>query len=102
MFLLSIEVLAWPRNLAIIDLFETVEYCPCCGSGQLLEDYRANQRLVTIVVQAKLVGSEAVDDLCEGGVVSLEVGHSLSPHLFMSQVCLYQFLSQYGLLPSFE
>jgi len=73
MFLLCIEVLAGPRNLAIIDLFETVEYCLCCGAGQLLEDYRADQRLVVIVVQVKLVRSEAVDDLCEGRVVSLEV-----------------------------
>src|SRR5213594_2333964 len=102
MFLLRVEVLARLWNLAIVNLFEPVEYCTRCGSCQLLENYRADQRFVVIVVQLKLVRSEAADDLCEDGVVFLKVFIPLSPHLFLGQACLYQFLSQSSLPSSFE
>src|SRR5213593_606710 len=91
MFLLRVEVLARPWNLAIVNLFEPVEYCARCGSGQLLEDYRADQRFVVILVQSELVGSEATDDLCKCGVAFLEVSHSLAPYAFLSQVCFCHF-----------
>ena len=84
MFLLSVEVLATPWNLAIVDLFEPVEYCTCCGSCQLLEDYRADQRFVVIIVQSKLVRSQTANDLPECRVVFLEVSHSPGPYVFLS------------------
>ena len=102
MLLFCVEVLARPWNLAIVDLFEPVEYCARRGSGQLLEDYRADQRFVVIIVQSKLVGSEATDDLCKCGVAFLEVSHSLAPDPFLSQVRLSHFLTQSCPLPSLE
>src|SRR6266852_8148109 len=102
MCLLCVEVLARPWNLAIVDLFEPIEYCARCGTGQLLENYRADQRFVVIVIQSKLVGSQAIDDLCKCGVVFLQVFHSKGPYRFLTQVWLCQFLSQSYPIPSFE
>jgi hypothetical protein len=64
MLLLSVKVFARSGNFPIVNLLETIEYRSRRGSGQLLENYRANKRLVVIVVQPKLVWSESVDDLC--------------------------------------
>src|SRR5207249_6473601 len=102
MFLLSVEVFARPWNLAIVDLFEPVEYYTRCGSGQLLENYRADQRFVVIIIQSKLVRSQTANDLPECRVVFLEVPHSPGPYVFLSQVCFCQFFSQSCPIPSFE
>ena len=102
MLLFCVEVLARPWNLAIVNLFEPVEYCSRCGSCQLLEDYRSYQRFVVIIIQSELVRSQTANDLPECRVVFLEVSRSPGPYVFLSQVRLCHFLTQSCPLPSLE